>query len=147
MISSKSRRWRILALVLRVALGAIFIYAAWTKLRDPWQMFALSIDSYRLLPMWAVRFVARTLPWLEMALGVLVVAGVWLRFSATAVSVLLLGFFGLLVRAWILHMEISCGCFGPGEVVSWRTLLRDGSMLAGSLLLTAMSLARPRKPA
>lgn len=147
MISSKSRLWRIVALALRVALGAIFIYAAWIKLRDPWQMFALSIDSYQLLPMWAVRFVARTLPWLEMALGVLVVAGVWLRFSATAVSVLLLGFFGLLVRAWILHMEISCGCFGPGEVVSWRTLLRDGSMLAGSLVLTAISLARPRKPA
>ena len=135
------------ALLLRIAIGAIFIYAAWTKLRDPWQMFALSIDSYQLLPMWAVKLVARTLPWFELALGVMVVAGIWLRISATAISLLLAVFFTLVVRAWAMHMEISCGCFGPGEVVSWRTILRDGSMLAASLALTVMSLARSRKAA
>jgi methylamine utilization protein MauE len=44
-----------------------------------------------------------------------------------------------MVRAYLKGMEISCGCFGPGETLSWKTLLRDGSMLAGSLLLTAVS--------
>jgi hypothetical protein len=37
-------------------------------------------------------------------------------------------------------MEINCGCFGPGEAISWKTLLRDGAMVAGSLVLTAVTL-------
>jgi hypothetical protein len=46
-----------------------------------------------------------------------------------------------------MHMDISCGCFGPtGDHISWLTLLRDGSLLAVSLLVTWMSYAR-RRPA
>ena len=54
-----------MALVLRIVLGAIFVYAAWTKLKDPWALFAMAIDSYQVLPLRAVEWVARTLPWLE----------------------------------------------------------------------------------
>jgi len=133
--------------VLRIALGAVFVYAAWLKLRDPWQMFAMSIDSYQLLPMWAVRSVARTLPWVELLLGILLITGFWLRISATAVSLMLLVFFSLIVRAWAKGMEISCGCFGPGEAISWKTMLRDGSLLAAALFVAAVSLVRRRKAA
>jgi uncharacterized membrane protein YphA (DoxX/SURF4 family) len=147
MTFSRSDVLRVAALLLRIALGVVFVYAAWLKLRDPWQMFAMSIDSYQLLPMWAVRVVARTLPWLELLLGVLLMAGLWLRFSAGATSLLLLGFFVLMIRAWAKHMEINCGCFGPGDIISWKTLLRDGSLLAGSLFVTAMSAMGPRKAA
>ena len=147
MTFSRSDALRVAALLLRIALGAVFVYAAWLKLRDPWQMFAMSIDSYQLLPMWAVRVVARTLPWLELLLGALLLAGLWLRLSAGATSLLLLGFFVLMIRAWAKHMEINCGCFGPGDIISWKTLLRDGSLLAGSLFVTAMSAIGPRKAA
>ena len=41
---------RRLRLVLRLLLGAVFVYAAYTKLRQSWLLFALSIDSYQLLP-------------------------------------------------------------------------------------------------
>ncbi len=147
MTFSKNNGLRITALVLRIALGAVFVYAAWLKLRDPWQMFAMSIDSYQLLPMWAVRVVARTLPWVELLLGLLLITGFWLRISATAVSLMLLVFFSLIVRAWAKGMEISCGCFGPGETISWKTMLRDGSLLAAALFVAAASLIRPRKAA
>jgi len=147
MTFSKSNGLRITALVLRIVLGAVFVYAAWLKLRDPWQMFAMSIDSYQLLPMWAVRVVARTLPWVELLLGILLITGFWLRASATAVSLMLLVFFSLIVRAWAKGMEISCGCFGPGEAISWKTMLRDGSLLAAALFVAAASLIRPRKAA
>jgi uncharacterized membrane protein YphA (DoxX/SURF4 family) len=147
MTFSRSDALRVAALLLRIALGVVFVYAAWLKLRDPWQMFAMSIDSYQLLPMWAVRVVARTLPWLELLLGALLLAGLWLRLSAGATSLLLLGFFVLMIRAWAKHMEINCGCFGPGDIISWKTLLRDGSLLAGSLFVTAMSAIGPRKAA
>jgi len=58
-----------------------------------------------------------------------------MRVSTVATSLLLMMFFGLMIRAYAKGMEINCGCFGPGETISWRTLLRDGALLAGSLTL------------
>ena len=145
-MTSRSKTLRAVALVLRVALGGIFIYAAWTKLRTPWEIFAIGIDSYQILPLWAVRLVAHTLPWFELAVGILLVAGVWLRSAAVATTVLLGVFFSLMVRAYATGQQINCGCFGPGELISWKTLLRDGSLLAASLALTWMAFAR-RRPA
>ncbi len=138
---------RVVALIVRLALGAMFIYAAWTKLRDPWAVFAVAIDSFQVLPLWAVEWVARTLPWCELALGVLLISGWWLRISTTASSVLLLVFFGLLVRAQLKGMQINCGCFGPDEPLSWKTVMRDGALLSSSLLITAMTFrARLKAP-
>jgi uncharacterized membrane protein YphA (DoxX/SURF4 family) len=143
-----SRTWRAIALVLRIALGAVFAYAAWLKLRVPWQLFAGAIGDYGVLPYWAVAPLARTLPWVELLLGALLIVGRWVRTAATAISLLLAGFFTLLVWAFARHMDISCGCFGPtGDPISWRTLLRDGSLLALSLAVTWMSYARRRKAA
>ena len=142
-ISSNALRW--FTLILRVALGAIFVYAAWAKLRLPWQLFAMSIDSYQLLPTSLVELLARTLPWFELALGLVLIAGWWLRITSTMISALLLVFFSLIVRAALKGQEISCGCFGPGETISWKTMLRDGSMLVGSLFVTAMAFVSPRR--
>ncbi len=144
--SNKKLHWT--AFAIRVILGVIFIYAAYTKLRDPWELFALSISQYQLLPLTMVEFVARSLPWFELLLGVLLLTGRWLRFSATAVSVLLLTFFVLMIRADLKGMAINCGCFGGSDdVISWKTLLRDGSLLAASIALTVWSFVRPRKKA
>jgi uncharacterized membrane protein YphA (DoxX/SURF4 family) len=134
-------------LVLRIALGVVFVYAAWVKLDTPWQLFAGAIADYKLLPAWAVNPLARSLPWAELLIGLLLMAGFFLRTAATACSLLLLVFFSLMVRAYAFHMEISCGCFGPGELISWRTLLRDGSLLALSLAVTWLSFARKWKTA
>jgi uncharacterized membrane protein YphA (DoxX/SURF4 family) len=128
---------RVVALILRLALGAMFIYAAWSKLRDPWAVFAVAIDSFQILPLWAVECVARTLPWFELVVGVLLISGQWLRISTAASSLLLLVFFGLLVRAQLKGMQINCGCFGPEEPLSWKTIIRDGVLLSSSLLITA----------
>jgi len=137
-------RIRALALVLRVALGAIFVYSAWTKLKDSWALFAMAVDSYQVLPLWGVQLVARTLPWAELLIGVLLIVGRWMRVATVVCSLLLMLFFVLMVRAHLKGMEINCGCFGPGEAISWLTLLRDGALLAGSLLLTAVTMIRSR---
>jgi uncharacterized membrane protein YphA (DoxX/SURF4 family) len=134
-------------LALRMILGAVFVYAAWTKLRDPWQLFAMGIDSYQIVPLEVGNFIARTLPWIELALGLLLIAGRWLRVSSVLTSLLLAAFFSLMIRAKVKGMEINCGCFGPGEAMSWKTLLRDGSMLAASLFLTWKALRSPRRMA
>jgi uncharacterized membrane protein YphA (DoxX/SURF4 family) len=138
---------RALALVLRIALGAILVYSAWSKLKDSWALFAMAVDSYQVLPMWGVQLVARTLPWVELLIGVLLIVGRWMRVAAVGCSLLLLVFFGLMVRAHLKGMEINCGCFGPGEAISWRTLLRDGAMVAGSLVLTATTVMKNQNEA
>lgn len=130
-------RW--LRLFLRLALGAIFVYAAWLKLRDPWQVFANSVANYGLLPMWAVKLVARALPWAEMLVGLLLILGRFLRVSSIAASALLLGFFAIMVRTYASGIQIECGCFGPGDIISMRSLARDGSLLLASLGLAGMA--------
>src|SRR5207244_2090325 len=144
-MGTSARMLRAAALLLRIALGGIFIYAAYTKLKLPWQVFAMGIDSYKVLPEWGAEVAARTLPWAESLIGLLLIAGRLMRLSSAVTSALLVVFFGLMVRAYAKGMEINCGCFGPGEVISWKTLLRDGSMLAGSLLLTWTAFRNRRK--
>lgn len=129
------------AILLRVVLGVVFLYAAYTKLRQPWLLFAMSIDAYQMLPSWAVFTVARTLPWLELVFGLLLVTGRFLRYAAPAVSVLLIGFYAAMLRAYHGGAGIDCGCFGVGEAVSMLTLTRDGIMLAGSFILTYLTLS------
>ncbi len=131
-------------LLLRVGIGAIFVYAAWVKLRDPWMLFAISIDAYHILPQWAVLAVARTLPWLELLLGLVLISGFFRRISTVGASALLSLFFALMVRAYLRGEAIDCGCFGPGEAISPITLLRDGSLLAGAVLLAVIAWRRKR---
>ena len=126
-------------LILRILLGAVFIYAAYTKLRQSWLLFALSIDSYQLLPEWAVYAVARTLPGLELTLGVLLIAGVALRYLSVVATAILGLFFTVMLVSYFRGAGIDCGCFGVGEPLSAKTLVRDGLLLTGGLALVAFS--------
>ena len=135
----QSDRLLALRLALRVFLGGAFVYAAWLKLREPWMLFAMAVDAYKLLPQWAVLLVARTLPWAELALGLLLISGLCIRCTSAAVSALLAGFLTLMMYSYLRGMQIDCGCFGSGDPISLRTLARDSGLLAASLVLTVMS--------
>lgn len=128
-----------ITLTLRLVLGAVFIYAAYTKLRQSWLLFALSIDSYQLLPEWAVLALARTLPWLELALGVLLIAGRWLRVTSLVAGALLSLFFAVMVLSYVRGAGIDCGCFGVGEPLSIKTLVRDGVLLSAATVLVVLA--------
>ena len=131
-------------LALRLALGAVFLYAAYTKLRQEWLVFALSIDAYQLLPSWAVFAVARWLPWVELIIGALLLIGRLLGVVAPMATMLLLGFYGAMLYAYRGGGGIDCGCFGVGEQVSAATLLRDGALLTISIALSALVLWHSR---
>jgi uncharacterized membrane protein YphA (DoxX/SURF4 family) len=144
---SRSKILKIALLVLRVALGGIFIYAGYVKLQDPWQLFAAGVASYDVLPMRAVEIVAKTLPWFEIAVGVVMISGYFFRTASTIICGLLAVFFTLIVRAYLQGKEINCGCFGGNEPISPLTMLRDGSMLAGAIFLCVMAYRNRRTPA
>ncbi len=122
------------------------MYAAYTKLRQPWLLFALSIDSYQLLPEWMVFAVARALPWLELLLGILLVAGVWLRYLSIVAATILGLFFTVMALSYFRGAAIDCGCFGVGEPLSAKTLVRDGVLLAAALCLVVLAWGRTSAP-
>jgi len=110
-------------------------------------LFAMAIDAYQLLPEWASMLLARTLPWLELALGVWLAAGIGLRYAAAGATLLLGVFFAIMIRTYALGMRIDCACFGMGDPISARTLLRDGVLLVLSAVVTVMAVRSTRPKA
>ncbi len=145
MTSSQSRDARIARIILRLLLGVVFLYSAWTKLREPWQLFAFAVDAYGVLPHWAVLFVARTLPWAELALGLLLLWGKFPRLASAGAALLLLGFFVMMARTYAIGLRIECGCFGSGDPISPRTLARDGVLLVAAISLAVMARTAPKQ--
>ncbi|HYL46734.1 MAG TPA: MauE/DoxX family redox-associated membrane protein [Candidatus Limnocylindrales bacterium] len=156
--NSKGKTGRILLALARIALAVIFLAAAYAKLKpqtsEPWSvasvktslsMFAMQVDSYQLLPETKVSLAAHLLPPFELVLGLWLLSGIGLRYSSLLTTILLAGFFAVMVRTFALGLEINCGCFGPGERLGPKTLLRDGSLLALSLLVTAGAFLRSRR--
>jgi len=124
----------------RILLGIVFLYAAYTKLRQSYLLFAMAIDAYKVIPEDAAVAVAHVLPWVELALGIALIAGVLPRITSLSASALLAVFFTAMVHAYQPDLkegqQISCGCFGLGEPISGWTLSRDGALVAVSLALT-----------
>jgi uncharacterized membrane protein YphA (DoxX/SURF4 family) len=141
----------------RLVLGGIFIYAGYAKIFLPIMhprppigvalaFFALQVGSYQMLPPWAVNFVAHTLPFAEVALGVLLIVGWQLRIWATLITLLILGFFGAVVRSYAMGLQINCGCFATPEPLSGWTVLRDGLLAALGVVMTVLAFIEERKP-
>lgn len=125
-------KWSWLYQVVRVALGALFIYAAVGKILQPTE-FAREVDNYRLLPYGAVVLTAVVLPWLELLCGVGLIVRRWARGSALLVVIMLGVFTATLVSALVRGLDISCGCFALSAEASKVSLLRvleDCVMLA-----------------
>jgi uncharacterized membrane protein YphA (DoxX/SURF4 family) len=142
---SRSSILKIAVIVLRVALGACFVYSAYVKLAEPWQLFAANIAAYEVVPMSVAKFVAHTMPWFEGLLGVLLIVGRWFRTSTVVTSLLLMFFVGLMLNAALAGKEINCGCFSSNEPISWKTFVRDGSMLLDSIFLAVIAFRWHRK--
>lgn len=133
---NRARLFRILLILGRLALAAIFIAAGVAKLRAPWLQFAVSLSSYKLLPDNLLEPIAKTMPWCEVALGVALLSGLFARWFSLIATLLLALFLTVIVRSWAVGLEIDCGCFGPGEAIGPMVFVRDGAMLALGIAVT-----------
>ena len=116
----------VISTLCRLALGAIWIWAGIAKAVDPLATLR-SVRAYELLPEQAAQLVAFGLPFFEIGLGGLLLAGVAVR-PLALVSLGLLAVFMLAVgSAWARGLNIDCGCFGAGGVrgAYLQELLRD----------------------
>ncbi len=141
----------------RLVLGGIFIYAGYAKIFLPIMhprpsigialaFFALQVGSYQILPPWGVNFVAHTLPFAEIALGLLLIIGWRLRTWAVLSTLLILGLFAAVVRSYGAGMQINCGCFATPEPLTIATVIRDGALAALALVMTVLAFIEARKP-
>jgi uncharacterized membrane protein YphA (DoxX/SURF4 family) len=138
-------RTRALLLLGRLIVGGVIFYAAYVKLSAPWITFAASLNGYGILPDSALEPVAKTLPWCELVLGITLLSGFWLRWSALAASLMLGFFFSMMVRSYAMGLKIDCGCFGPGEALGPKTMLRDGVLVAIAVAVTVGAFRAQRR--
>ncbi len=139
LMRDRPARRRLLTVTLQVALSFVFLYAGYAKLRQPWYVFAGMIDNYSVVTPSVSEIISRVLPPLEVVLGVALLAGVYRKISSAAAVFLLLPFFMLMLWAYAKGMKIDCGCFGPGQTLGLRTLLRDGIFLTGAIWFSFLS--------
>ncbi|MFD0259183.1 MauE/DoxX family redox-associated membrane protein [Kitasatospora indigofera] len=131
--------------VVRLALAVVWGWAGLAKISDPAEA-AQAVRAYEILPESLVKPVGYALPFLEVALAVLLVIGLGVRIVAVVSALLLLTFIAGITSAWVRGISIDCGCFGGGGTVDasqteyLQEILRD----TGFLLLAAWLVYRPR---
>ena len=130
-----AERLKCVALVLlRLALGGVLFYAGFLKLREGYT-FAEAIANFRLLPAQGNQLMAVVLPWLEVATGLLLVFGVWVRAAGLLAALLFVAFLGAIAAALWRGLDIECGCFGTGSAarVGLKALAFDALWLLAAL--------------
>jgi len=154
---------RLIIWIGRLVLGGIFIYAGYAKAflpnRNLWPFFILKfsitmnlsnfaaqVAAFKLLPAWGVQFVAHTLPFAEILLGLLLLIGWRLRIWAPLLTLIMVGFFTVVLRAYLLHMDINCGCFATPEPINLKRVLQDATLAALAVLMTVFVFIEARRP-
>ena len=142
-------KWQIvqpwLSLVVRLAMGVIMIAAAIPKIIAVDESVR-AVRAYRLLPEVFVPFVGTALPYFELVFGLILIAGVFVRWSAILWLALMAAFVFGVAWAWAKGYSIDCGCFGGGGDVAEGTTDYPGHMLerAGFVALGVFLLVFPR---
>ena len=129
----------------RAVLGGVLLLAGTLKAMDP-QASVAAVRAYELLPAGLVTAVGWGLPFAEIALGVLLLAGLATRVVATAAAALLLVLAAAVASAALRGLSIDCGCFGAGGPVAPDETAYGADIVrnVGLLLLAGWLVARPR---
>jgi putative oxidoreductase len=128
---------RALLLACRLALAAVFLYAAATKLPDM-AAFATDLANYRLVPPPLVPWAASAVVGIEIVVGLALLSGLWARGAALVAAGMLVVFIAGLTQALLRGIDLRCGCFGGDEPANWWTVLRDLALLVPALVLLAV---------
>ncbi|MFF5084240.1 MauE/DoxX family redox-associated membrane protein [Actinoplanes sp. NPDC000266] len=138
--------WPWVSTLARLGLAAIFLISGGLKVTDL-AASGRAVNAYDLMSWETAKVVGAVQPFLEIALGLLLLIGIATRLSAAIAAVLLVIFIGGIISAWARGLQIDCGCFSKGgELTGGRTaeygldILRD----VGFLVLAGILLWKPR---
>jgi len=127
----------------RICVGLVFVLAATQKARH-WRILSGVIANYRLLPRILVIPAAALLPPLEMALGLLLLAGFaqdWVVPAATLLLALFAAAMAANLRRGRAHIDCGCGQSFLAQTLSWALVARNAVLTA--LLLPSLAVAGP----
>ena len=122
----------------RLGIGGLLLAAGFLKIGDGWA-FAEAVANYRLLPAAGNQLAAVTLPWCELAVGALLMLGLWERAAVLAAAALFGGFLLATGAALLRGLDGSCGCWGSVQVPAPWIFALDLLVLAALLSLARKS--------
>jgi uncharacterized membrane protein YphA (DoxX/SURF4 family) len=132
----------------RFGLAVVWLWAGWAKVADP-AAAARAVRAYEVLPEVLVKPLAWGLPFVELALGIVLLLGIANRTAAIASLVLLAVFIAGIAQAWARGLQIACGCFGGGgssATAGWRSygieIARDVLFVVGAVWLAFRPVTR-----
>ena len=120
--------------LVRLVLAGVFLAAGAMKAVDP-QSSVAAVRAYELLPASLETVVGWALPFVEIALGLLLVIGAFTRQLAVVSALVLAVFVVAVVSASVRGLSIDCGCFGGGGTVAPGQTEYTGEIVRDTLLL------------
>jgi len=127
-------------LIIRLLLGAMWVWASLDKIQDPAQ-FSRDIANYHVMPFGLENLSAIVVPWLELLIGIGLIIGVMVDGAALISFSLMLLFIVLISQAILRGFNIECGCgLKEGQLVGWEKILENIVFLGASYLV----LIRPK---
>ncbi|MSO42920.1 MAG: DoxX family membrane protein [Candidatus Planktophila sp.] len=106
----------ILTLISRLVVGAVLLIAGGLKAFVPAEA-ASAVSAYKILPTQIAHIVGYALPWLEIAIALLLIIGISIRMAAIVAGGIMILFIGAIASVWVRGLLIDCGCFGGGGVI------------------------------
>lgn len=106
-----------MGLIARLVLGIVLLVAGALKVVDIPQ-FRISIMAYQLVGWEVAGILAIVLPVLEIALGLLLIVGLFTRVAAILGAAMMAVFIVGIAWAWANGLSIDCGCFGGGGEIA-----------------------------
>ena len=102
-----------ITLLFRLLLGGVLLVAGGLKAFKPSES-AGAVAAYKILPTDIAHLIGYALPWLEVALGILLIIGLTTRLAAIAGTAVMIIFIAAIISVWARGILIDCGCFGGG---------------------------------
>jgi uncharacterized membrane protein YphA (DoxX/SURF4 family) len=102
-----------ITLLARLVLGGVLLAAGGLKVFKPTES-ANAVAAYKILPTNVAHLAGYALPWLEVAIALLLIIGIMVRPAAVISGLIMIVFIGAIASVWARGMLIDCGCFGGG---------------------------------
>jgi uncharacterized membrane protein YphA (DoxX/SURF4 family) len=130
----------------RLGLAAVWLVAGGSKVGDL-AASGRAVNAYQVMPYDLAMVIGAALPFIEIALGVLLLFGFATRAAAGVSAFLLVVFIVGIASAWARGLSIDCGCFGGGGELGAGQSPSYAPEIArdlGFLVLAGFLLAWPR---
>ena len=129
--------------VIRLIIGAFFVFSGFEKLVMPIENFQAIVESYDVLNHELAGIAALIMPWVELFAGIFTVLGLWLKASLSVLGSMTIMFAGVVGQAIVRGLPIDeCGCFGEAFSLPLPAVLVMDSILCILIVILMKSLTK-----